>query len=38
MVVKPLDPRRGEIKTLFSPTEGKTYFDEQRIEGFRVLH
>jgi hypothetical protein len=35
--VQPLDTR-GEIKTLFSPAEGKRYFDDQKTSGFRVLH
>ena len=37
MVVSPLYTR-GEIKTLFSPQEGKRYFDTQAITGFRTLH
>jgi hypothetical protein len=37
MAVKPLGGR-GEIKTLFSPPEGKVYFDRQETVGFRVLH
>ncbi len=37
MVVQPLGDR-GEIKTLFSPQDGKAYFDAQQTEGFRVLH
>ena len=37
MAVVPLGTR-GEIKTLFPPQEGKDYFDDQRVAGFRVLH
>ena len=37
MAVVPVGTR-GEIKTLFPPEEGKNYFDDQRVTGFRVLH
>jgi hypothetical protein len=37
MAVAPIGTR-GEIKTLFPPDEGKRYFDDQKITGFRVLH
>jgi len=39
MAVSPIGTR-GEIKTLFSPQEGKQYFDDQAISGFRrtTLH
>lgn len=28
----------GEIKTLFPPDDRKAYFDDQKTDGFRVLH
>lgn len=37
MAVVPVG-NRGEIKTLFPPSDRKAYFDSQRTEGFRTLH
>jgi hypothetical protein len=37
MVVEPIKLTAGQIKTLFSPEEGKRYFDFQEPVG-RVLH
>ena len=37
MAVAPIGTQ-GEIRSLFPPEDGKRYFDDQPVNGFRMLH